>query len=77
MFGCLMATVKYYKSGKLLVIPAAIASAAALPGSWLGTRAAMAAGSQAMQLFMVFAIPIVGALVLLNKKQKEICKVLS
>ena len=71
MFGCLMATVKYYKSGKLLVIPAAIASAAALPGSWLGTRTAMAVGSRAMQVFMVFAIPVVGVLVLLNKKQKE------
>ncbi len=71
MFGCLMATIKYYKSGKLLVVPAVIAAAAALPGSWLGTRAAMAAGSQAMQVFMVFAIPVVGALVLLNKNKKD------
>ncbi len=71
MFGCLMATIKYYKSGKLLVVPAVIAAAVALPGSWLGTRAAMAAGSQAMQVFMVFAIPVVGALVLLNKNKKD------
>jgi uncharacterized membrane protein YfcA len=71
MFGCLMATIKYYKSGKLLVVPAVIAAAAALPGSWRGTRAAMAAGSQAMQVFMVFAIPVVGALVLLNKNKKD------
>ena len=71
MFGCLMATIKYYKSGKLLVVPAVIAAAAALPGSWLGTRAAIAAGSQAMQVFMVFAIPVVGALVLLNKNKKD------
>ena len=71
MFGCLMATVKYYKSGKLLVAPALIAAATALPGSWLGTRAAMAIGSRIMQVFMVFAIPTVGLLVLLNKHSRN------
>ena len=59
-FGTLMATIRYYRSGKLLVIPALIAAMAALPGSWLGTRAAMALGSRVMQIFMLFAIPIVG-----------------
>ena len=66
MFGCLMATIRYMKSGKLLAVPGFIAAAAALPGSWLGTRAAMALGSRAMQIFMVFAIPAVGVLVLLT-----------
>ena len=33
--------------------------------------AAMALGSRAMQIFMVFAIPAVGVLVLLNRKAKE------
>jgi uncharacterized membrane protein YfcA len=59
------------KSGKLLAVPGFIAAAAALPGSWLGTRAAMALGSRAMQIFMVFAIPAVGVLVLLNRKERE------
>ena len=71
MFGSLMATIRYYKSGKLLVVPAVIAAAAALPGSWLGTRTAIAVGSRIMQVFMVFAIPVVGVLVLLNKKGNE------
>ncbi len=71
MFGCLMATIRYMKSGKLLAVPGFIAAAAALPGSWLGTRAAMALGSRAMQIFMVFAIPAVGVLVLLNRKERE------
>ena len=67
-FGTLTATIRYYRSGKLLPVPAAIAAATALPGSWLGTRAAMALGNRAMQGFMVFAIPVVGALVLLKGK---------
>ena len=71
MFGSLMATIRYYKSGKLPVVPAVIAAAAALPGSWLGTRTAIAIGSRIMQIFMVFAIPAVGVLVLLNKKVKQ------
>ena len=70
-FGTLMATIRYYRSGKLLVVPALIAAVAALPGSWLGTRAAMALGNRAMQIFMLFAIPIVGALVLFNRKTRE------
>ena len=71
MFGSLTATVRYFKSGKLLVVPGLIAAFAALPGSWLGTRTAMAVGNKAMQVFMVFAIPVVGVLVLLNKKAGE------
>ena len=70
-FGTLTATIRYYRSGKLRAAPAAIAAAMALPGSWLGTRAAMALGNRVMQGFMVFAIPVVGALVLLKGKGAE------
>ena len=70
-FGTLMATIRYFKSGKLLMVPALIAAAAAMPGSWLGTRAAMALGNRAMQIFMLFAIPVVGALVLFKGKGRE------
>lgn len=65
-FGTLTATIRFYRSGKLLVVPALIAAALALPGSWLGTRAAMALGNRFMHGFMVFAIPAVGALVILK-----------
>ena len=71
MFGSFTATVRYYRSGKLQVVPGFIAASAALPGSGLGTPAAMAVGSRIMQIFMVFAIPVVGVLVLLNKKTGE------
>ncbi len=70
-FGGLMATIRYFQSGKLMIAPALIAAGAALPGSWLGTRTAMALGNRAMQIFMVFAIPTVGLLVLFNKKGRE------
>ena len=73
-FGTLMATIRYYKSGKLMVVPALIAAVAALPGSWLGTRAAMALGNRVMQIFMLFAIPVVGALVLFNRKTREVSR---
>ena len=70
-FGTLMATIRYFRSGKLLLVPALITALGALPGSWLGTRAAMALGSRVMHVFMVFAIPVVGALVLIKGKGPE------
>ena len=70
-FGTLVATVRYARSGAVQPAPAAIAAALALPGSWLGTRAAMALGNRVMHIFMVFAIPAVGALVLLEGKRPQ------
>ncbi|MBQ9408270.1 MAG: TSUP family transporter [Clostridia bacterium] len=74
MFGSLTATIRYYRSGKLLLVPACVAAAAALPGSWIGTRTAMAAGSQFMLIFMLCAIPVVGALVLLRRNDTPASK---
>ena len=71
MFGTLVATVRYYRSGKLMLVPALCAAATALPGSWLGTRIAMALGTDFMNGFMVFAIPVVGVLVLFRGKKDE------
>ena len=73
-FGTLVSTIRYYRSGRLLVMPALCAAAAALPGSWLGTRAAMALGNQMMNGFMVFAIPVVGALVLFRGKGPDVSR---
>lgn len=70
-FGTLVATVRYYRSGKLRVLPALCASVTALPGAWLGTRVAMALGSGVMNGFMVFAIPVVGVLVLFKGKSED------
>ena len=70
-FGTLMATIRYARSGAVKPVPAAIAAALSLPGSWLGTRAAMALGNRVMHVFMVFAIPVVGLLVLLEGRRPE------
>ena len=70
-FGTLMATIRYARGGAVRIRPAMIAAALALPGSWLGTRAAMALGDRVMHVFMVFAIPVVGALVLIKGKDPE------
>ena len=70
-FGTVMATIRYYRSGRLLVLPALWAAVGALPGSWLGTRAAMALGTRVMHLFMVVAIPAVGLMVLFRGKGRE------
>ena len=70
-FGTLVATVRYARSGAVKPVPAAIAAALALPGSWLGTRAAMALGNRVMHVFMVFAIPVVGVLVLLEGRKPQ------
>ena len=70
-FGGLMATVRYWRSGKLMPGPALAAALLALPGSWLGTRTAMILGTRVMQIFMLFAIPAVGILVILNKTEKK------
>ena len=50
-FGTLTATVRYFRSGRLRVAPALCAVVGALPGSWLGTRTAMALGNEAMRAF--------------------------
>ena len=70
-FGTVMATIRYYRSGRLLVKPALCAAALALPGSWLGTLAAMRLGTRVMTMFMVFAIPVVGLMVLFRGKGSE------
>lgn len=70
-FGTLVSTIRYYRSGRLLVVPALFAALGALPGSWLGTRTAMMLGSRLMNGFMVFAIPVVGLLVLFRGKSSE------
>ena len=74
IFGTVMAAIRYYRSGRLLLRPALWAAALALPGSWLGTLAAMRLGNRVMTVFMVCAIPAVGALVLLEGRRGEVTR---
>ena len=65
------ATIRFFRSGKLLVVPAVWAAIMALPGSYLGTRLAMAVGNERMTLFMLCALPMVAAAVIVKKKTPD------
>ena len=69
-FGTVMATIRYFKSGKILLKPALMAALGALPGAWLGTQLSMRMSNRFMHIFMLFAIPVVGALVVLKKDRE-------
>ena len=66
-FGALSATVRFFKSGKILRAPALWAAIAALPGAWFGTWVSNQLGNEFMNVFMICAIPVVAVLVLLKK----------
>lgn len=66
-FGALSATIRYFRSGRILWKPALWAAAAALPGAWCGTWLSNRLGNDFMNIFMLCAIPVVAVLVLLKK----------
>jgi len=66
-FGTLTATIRYWRSGKLMLMPAIWAIVGALPGSWLGTQVSFWLGNDIMHIFMVIAIPVVGLFVIFKK----------
>ena len=69
MFGTLMATIRYFRSGKLMLAPALWASLLALPGSYLGTKLAMRLGSEVMTIVMICALPVVALTVLFRRNR--------
>lgn len=73
-FGTLSATLRYFRSGKILWRPALWAAIAALPGAWLGTWLSNRLGNGFMHLFMICAIPVVAVLVLLKKNDAALSK---
>ena len=66
-FGTLMATIRYARAQKIRWAPALWSIVGALPGSWLGTQAAMLLGNEIMSIFMVIAIPVLGIFVALRR----------
>ena len=65
--GGIMATLRYFRSGKVLWKPALCAVAGALPGAWLGTELSMLLSPRFMHIFMICATPAVAAFVVLKK----------
>lgn len=73
-FGTLTATIRYYRSGKLKMLPALWAIAGALPGAWLGTQVSLWLGNEFMHIFMVVAIPVVGLFVVFRKNDAAVSR---
>lgn len=71
MFGTLSATVRYLRSGKIMLAPALWATLMALPGSYIGTRLAMLLGSGIMTVVMIVMLPIVAMAVLFKGKREK------
>ena len=66
-FGTLVATIRYYRSGRIRIRPALCAIAGSLPCSYLGTMAAIRLGDGFMRVFMLIAAPAAGAIVALRR----------
>ena len=62
-FASMAATFRFFKSKKILWLPALFAIAGTLPCAWFGTWLSNRMGNEFMHLFMIVAIPVVGVLV--------------
>lgn len=67
MFGSLLATIRFARSGKLPYAPALLAAAGALPGSYLGAELLKHVSDQWMRTFLLFALPAAGLLLIFGR----------
>lgn len=65
--GTLTATLKYFRSGKILLRPAIIAAAGALIGSALGTELAAVISEKTLETLMLIALPCVAVFLTVKK----------
>lgn len=70
-FGTLMATARFFKSGKLLVLPAVITVLGALPSAYLGAELLKRTDDAVVKIVMLIAIPLVCLLVVFMKRTNE------
>lgn len=77
MFGTLMATIRYMRSGKLMVAPSLWAAALAIPGSYLGTKLAMWLGSETMTIVMIAVLPFVALAAIIKQKKQPVPKTIT
>lgn len=65
--GAIVATVKYFRSGRILLRPTLVAAAGALIGSALGTELAALIAEQTLETLMLVALPCVAVFLTLKK----------
>ena len=70
-FGTLVATIRYFRSGKLLVKPALWAILGALPGAYAGAEVLERTNPAFVRIFMLCAIPIVALGVVFKRDVPE------
>lgn len=67
MFGSLLATIRFGRSGRLPWTPALLAAAGALPGSYLGAELLKHVSDQWMRGFLLVALPAAGLLLVFGR----------
>jgi len=67
MFGSLTATYRFARSGQLPWVPALLAVAGALPGSYMGAELLKHVSDQWMRTFLLFALPAAGLLLIFGR----------
>ena len=67
--GTLIATIKYYRGGKMLIKPGLCAVAGALPGAWVGAQLLQRVDEQVIRVFLLVAIPLVALLMLIKRNE--------
>lgn len=67
----LIAAIKYYRGGKVLILPALAAAAGAFPGAYLGAEALKAVSEEFARAFMLGAIPLAAIAVVLVKPSQS------
>lgn len=70
-FGSLVATIRYFRSGRLLVKPAFWAILGALPGAYAGAEVLEHANPAFVRTFMLCAIPVVALVVAFKRDVPE------
>lgn len=66
-FGTALATVKYFKSGKVILNVALVSAAGSVIGAYLGTSLALAVSERALKLILLAALPAVAVFLALRK----------
>ena len=66
-FGTALASVKYFRGGKIRLRPAVIAGIGALVGASIGTKAALLIAEDVLKIMMLVALPCAAVLLMLKK----------
>lgn len=69
--GSLMATVKFFRKGKILLLPALCAVGGAIPASYLGAYLLQLVNQDFIRIFMLVAIPVVAVALLFKRDLAE------